>query len=323
MPNSRYKYNPESLSFDKIKLGLRAVLLRLLAYFVGSLLIALLYYILFAIFFDSPKEKALLREIDQLALQYRLIRGEMANLETIVGQLQETDDNLYRTIFEAEPIPATLREGGVGGVNRYKELEGYNSSNIVIETTKRLDKIRKKIYIQSKSFDELIVLAKKKEEMIGAIPAILPISNKDLTRTASGFGLRVHPIYKIIKFHAGMDFTAPTGTEVYATGNGVIEAVQSSKRGLGNHIIINHGYGYSTIYAHLDRFNVRRGQKVERGDVIGYVGNTGLSVAPHLHYEVKLNGTNVDPVNYYFNDLTAEEYERMIEIASKTGQSFD
>jgi murein DD-endopeptidase MepM/ murein hydrolase activator NlpD len=323
MPNSRYKFNPESLSFDKIKLGFRAVLMRSLAYLVASILIALIYYIIFAIFFDSPKEKALLREIEQLTLQYDLIQRDMSDLEKVIGQLQETDDNLYRTIFEAEPIPATLREGGVGGVNRYKELEGYNKSDIVIETTKRLDKIRKKIYIQSKSFDDLIVLANKKEEMLGAIPAILPISNKDLIRTASGYGPRVHPIYKIIKFHSGMDFTAPLGTEIYATGNGVIAYVNSSKRGLGNHIIINHGYGYSTIYAHLDSFNVRSGQKVERGDVIGFVGNTGLSVASHLHYEVKLNGRNVDPVNYYFNDLTPEEYERMIEIASKTGQSFD
>jgi murein DD-endopeptidase MepM/ murein hydrolase activator NlpD len=163
----------------------------------------------------------------------------------------------------------------------------------------------------------------RKEEMLRSIPAIMPISNKDLTRTASGFGLRIHPIYKIIKFHAGMDFTAPSGTDVYVTGDGTVAAVISSKRGLGNHIIINHGFGYSSVYAHLDRFNVRVGQKVRRGDVIGFVGSTGLSLAPHLHYEIKLNGINVDPVNYYFNDLTAEEYDRMIEIASKTGQSFD
>jgi murein DD-endopeptidase MepM/ murein hydrolase activator NlpD len=323
MQNSRYKFNPESLSFDRIRLGFRAVLLRSLAYFVASLMIALCYYVIFAIFFDSPKEKALLREIDQLTLQYDLIQRDMTDLEKVIGQLQETDDNLYRTIFEAEPIPVTLREGGVGGVNRYKELEGYNKSDVVIETTKKLDRIRKKIYIQSKSFDDLIVLAKSKEEMLGSIPAILPISNKDLTRTASGFGPRVHPIYKIIKLHAGMDFTAPSGTEIYATGNGTVAYVNSSKRGLGNHIIINHGYGYTSVYAHLDSFNVRTGQKVERGDVIAFVGNTGLSIAPHLHYEIKLNGLNVDPVNYYFNDLTPDEYERMIEIASKTGQSFD
>jgi murein DD-endopeptidase MepM/ murein hydrolase activator NlpD len=323
MPKSKYKFNPESLSFDKVKLGFRAVLLRGLAYLVGSLLIAIVYYMIFAMFFDSPKEKALLREIDQLTLQYELIHREMNDLDKVITHLQETDDNLYRTIFEAEPIPSTLREGGEGGVNRYKELEGYNNSTIVIETTKRLDKIRKQIYLQSKSFDELIDLAKRKEDMLRTIPAILPISNKDLKRTASGYGLRIHPIYKIIKFHAGMDFTAPTGTDIYATGDATVKAVVSAKRGLGNHVILDHGFGYESLYAHMDKANVRVGQKVKRGDIIGFVGNTGLSVAPHLHYEVKLNGKNVDPVNYYFNDLSPEEYEEMIEIASKTGQSFD
>jgi murein DD-endopeptidase MepM/ murein hydrolase activator NlpD len=247
----------------------------------------------------------------------------MNNIEKVIDQLQATDDNLYRTIFEAEPIPATLREGGVGGINRYKELEGFENSSIVIETTRRLDQLRKQIYLQSKSFDDLVSLAMRKEEMLRSIPAIMPISNKDLTRTASGYGLRIHPIYKIIKFHAGMDFTAPNGTDVYGSGDGTVASVISSKRGLGNHIIINHGYGYTSIYAHLDRFNVKAGQRVRRGDVIGFVGSTGMSLAPHLHYEIKLNGTNVDPVNYYFNDLTAAEYEKMIEIASKTGQSFD
>jgi len=323
MPKSHYRFNPESLSFDKIRLGIWAVLLRAFAYFVGSLIIAAVYYFIFASFVDSPKEKALLREIDQMTLQYDIIHREMDNIDKVIGQLQETDDNLYRTIFEAEPISQTLRDGGTGGINRYKGLEGYNNSNIVIETTKRLDNIRKKVYVQSKSFDDLIALAKRKEDMLGAIPAIIPISSRDLIHVASGFGLRIHPIYKIIKFHAGMDFTAPTGTDVYVTGNGVVSAVESSKRGLGNHIIINHGFGYQSIYAHLDRFNVRKGQKVSRGDIIGFVGSTGLSVAPHLHYEIKINGVNVDPVNYYFNDLTPAEYERMIEIASKTGQSFD
>jgi murein DD-endopeptidase MepM/ murein hydrolase activator NlpD len=211
----------------------------------------------------------------------------------------------------------------VGGINRYKELEGYNNSRVVIETTKKLDYLKKKIVVQSKSFDELFDLARKKEEMLQSIPAIMPLSNKDLTRTASGFGLRVHPIYKITKFHAGMDFTAPIGSDIYATGNGTVEAVTVSARGLGKHIIIDHGFGYVSVYAHLDNFNVRRGQKVSRGDIIGFVGNTGTSVAPHLHYEIKLNGRNVDPVNYYVNDLTAAEYEEMIEIVSKTGQSFD
>jgi murein DD-endopeptidase MepM/ murein hydrolase activator NlpD len=323
MANTRYRFNPESLSFDKIRHGFRAVLLSSLAYFIGSVIIAILYGLIFAMFIDSPKEKALKDEIKQLTIQYELINKDMENVEKILGDLEQTDDNLYRTIFEAEPIPASLRNGGLGGVNRYKELEGYDNSEIVVETSKRLDKIRKKMYVQSKSFDDLIVFAREKEEMLSCVPAILPISNKDLTRTASGWGLRIHPIYKIIKFHYGMDFTAPTGTDIYVTGDGVVESVLSSKRGYGNHIIVNHGYGYKTIYAHLNGFNVRQGQKVRRGDIIGFVGSTGLSLAPHLHYEVMLNGVNVDPSNFYFNDLSPEEYERMIEIASRSGQSFD
>jgi murein DD-endopeptidase MepM/ murein hydrolase activator NlpD len=323
MPRTKYKFNPDSLSFDKIRLGLGELLLRSLAYFTGSVIIAVIYWVIFAAFFDSPKEKALEREVQQLTIQYDLINREMGNVENVLDDLQKTDDNLYRTIFEAEPIPATLREGGVGGVNRYKSLEGYRNSNLVIETAIRLDKIRKKVYVQSKSFDDLIILTRNKEEMLRSVPAIIPISSKDLTRIASGFGLRIHPIYKIIKFHYGMDFTAPAGTDVYATGNGVVESVQISQRGLGKNIVIDHGYGYSSTYAHLSNFNVRVGQKVQRGDVIGYVGNTGTSIANHLHYEIKLNGVNVDPVNYYFEDLTPAEYERVIEIASKTGQSFD
>jgi murein DD-endopeptidase MepM/ murein hydrolase activator NlpD len=323
MAPTKYKFDPESLSFDKIRLGVRTVMMRALAYFIGSVIIAVIYSFVFGLFIDSPKEKALKREISSLTLQYDLMHKEMGSIEKVIDHLQETDDNLYRTIFGAEPVSATLRQGGTGGVNMFSQLEGYDNSGIVIETAARLDKIRRRIYIQSRSFDDLINLAREKEEMLRSIPAIMPISSKDLTRIASGFGLRIHPVYKITKFHEGMDFTAPLGTEIYASGDGTVESVNSNKRGMGNNIVIDHGFGYSSVYAHLDGFNVRVGQKVHRGDVIGFVGNTGLSVAPHLHYEIKLNGTNVDPVNYFFNDLTAAEYEKMIEIASKTGQSFD
>ena len=323
MTPTKYKFDPDSLSFDKIRLGIKALLLRILAYFIGSLIFALIYWIIFASFFDSPKEKALKREVEQMTIQYDLIHREMSNVENVLEDLQKTDDNLYRTIFEAEPIPSEQREGGIGGVNRYEALEGYNNSNLVIETASRLDKIRKKVYVQSKSYDELIKMAENKGDMLKSVPAIIPISNKDLTRTASGFGWRIHPYYKISKFHYGMDFTAPAGTDVYATGNGVVVDVSSSQRGLGKHITIDHGFGYTSTYAHLSNFNVRVGQRVQRGDIIGYVGSTGMSVANHLHYEIKLNGINVDPVNYYFEDLSSAEYEKMIEIASKTGQSFD
>jgi biotin carboxyl carrier protein len=323
MRRIKYKFNPDSLSYDRIRLGFKNILFRFLANFIGSIIIALGYWIIFAAFFDSPREKALEREIEQMTIQYDLIHREMANIEKVLDGLQKTDDNLYRTIFESEPIQTSLRDGGTGGVNRYESLEGYTNSRLVIETATRLDKIRKKVYVQAKSFDELIELAKSKEEMLKSVPAIIPVSNKDLTRTASGFGWRIHPIYKISKFHYGMDFTAPEGTEVYATGNGTVVLAQVSQRGLGKHVIIDHGFGYESIYGHLNNFTVRVGQKVQRGQVIGYVGNTGLSVANHLHYEVKLNGANVDPVNYYFEDLTSVEYEKMVEISAKTGQSFD
>jgi len=323
MAKPKYKFNPESLSFDKIRLGARDILMKSLAFIVGSLIIAVIYSLIFSMFFDSPKEKALKREIAQLTLQYDLVHREMSSLEKVITNLQETDDNLYRTIFGAEPVQATYRQGGAGGVNRFDDLGGFDNSRLIIETASRLDALRKKVYVQSKSFDDLIMLAEEKEDMLRSIPAIIPISTKDLTRIASGYGLRIHPVYKISKFHAGMDFTAPLGTVVYASGDGTVNEATQSKRGMGNCIIINHGFGYSSIYAHLDNFNVRPGQKVRRGDVIGYVGNTGMSVAPHLHYEIKLNGNNVDPVNYFFNDLTAAEYETMIEVASRTGQSFD
>lgn len=323
MPKTKYKFNHETLSFDRIRLGLRQTFLRLFGYFVASLFLAGIYGFIFAFIFDSPKEKALKREIAQLTLQYELMNREMENVEKVLTHLQETDDNLYRTIFESEPVPSSYREGGIGGVNRYEDLEGFSNSELVIETAKRLDGIRKKIYVQSQSFDELIAYAREKEEMLSSIPAIQPVSNHDLKRTASGFGYRIHPIYKISKFHAGMDFTAPTGTDVYATGNGVVREVKSARRELGNHVIIDHGFGYQTVYAHLDRFNVREGQKVKRGDIIGFVGSTGLSTAPHLHYEVHVNGNAVNPALYYFNDLTPEEYERMLEISGKSGQTFD
>lgn len=302
---------------------MKELALKIFAYFIGSVFLAIIYSVIFSSAFDTPREKALKREIGQLSLQYEIMNREMGNVEKVLDNLQTTDDNLYRTIFAAEPIPSSIRAGGTGGVKRYEELNGFTNSQLIVETAHRLDRIRKKIGVQSKSYDELILLAKKKEAMLRCMPAIQPISNKDLKRTASGFGMRIHPIYKIPKFHAGMDFTAPTGTSVYATGDGVVEELTSDRRELGNHIVLDHGFGYETVYAHLDGFNVKRGQKVKRGDVIGFVGSTGLSIAPHLHYEVKLNGQNVDPALYYFSDLTADEYDRMIELSTKTGQTFD
>lgn len=323
MARSKYKFNPESLEYSKVKKTFKQKVLHILAYISMFFLIAGSGYILFSFIIDSPKEKGLKRQIDEMTLTLELFNKHLDNLEIVLDEMQERDDNIYRTIFEAEPLNYSVREAGFGGSNLYRELESLENSEIVVETAKRLDILLRKTYIQSDSYDNLVEMALNKEKMLAAIPAIQPVSNKDLTRTASGWGYRIHPIYKIRKFHYGIDFTAPTGTEIYATGDGTVEQVESSSRGYGNTIVINHGYGYKTRYAHMNGFNVKKGQKVKRGDVIGFVGNTGLSTAPHLHYEVLRSNQRVNPINYFFNDLTAEEYDRMIELSLRPGQSFD
>jgi septal ring factor EnvC (AmiA/AmiB activator) len=323
MAKHSYKFNPESLSYVKVRRSTRQKIFNIFVYFLASVVLTIIYSVIFYSFFDSPKEKGLRRQISELKLNYEIIQQDCKKMEAALADLQERDDNIYRTIFETEPVHSSIREAGFGGSNRYEDLEGMENSEIVINVKQELDKIMKKIYIQSKSYDDVIKLAKSKEEMLSSIPAIQPISNKDLTRAASGWGYRIHPIYKIRKFHEGMDFTAPTGTDIYATGDGVIAEIEHSFRGYGNKIVIDHGYGYKTLYGHMESFNVVVGQKVKRGDVIGKVGNTGLSTAPHLHYEVSINGEKVNPINYYFNDLSAEEYEQMIEISVKSGQTFD
>jgi len=322
MAKSKYRFNPESLSYDKIRITFKRRFLIFLSYLSIVFLFAVILNVLYLSIFDTPSEKRLIRENDQLLLQYELLNSRLDDLQSVLGDMEKRDDNIYRAIFNAEPIPKSVRDAGFGGVNRYEMLEGYDNAQIVINSTQRLDRLTKEVYVQSKSYDEIIEMARRREEQLVCLPAIQPISNEDLTRTASGWGYRIHPIYKIRKFHYGMDFTAPTGTEVYATADGVVSMVEQSRRGYGNKIVIDHGFGYETLYGHLNGFNVRKGQKVKRGDHIGFVGNTGLSTAPHLHYEVHLNGNKVNPINYYFNDLTAEEWDRMIQLSEKAG-SFD
>jgi murein DD-endopeptidase MepM/ murein hydrolase activator NlpD len=323
MPKIKYHFNPESLSYDKIKSSFKQKFVRFFTLFSSTLIVAIIYYLIFSHFFDSPKEKALIRENSKLKFEYLIMNKRFDDVAKVLEDMQQRDDNLYRTIFEAEPIPKSIREAGFGGVNRYKNLEGFSSSKVIIETAIRLDKLTKQVYIQSKSYDELVDKVKKKETMLACIPAIQPISNKKLLHAASGFGWRIHPIYKIRKFHEGMDFSAPVGTEIYATGDGVVTEVSFSFTGYGNKVVIDHGYGYETVYGHMSGFKVKQGQRVKRGDVIGFVGSTGLSTAPHVHYEVHHSGAVLNPINFYFSDLTPEEYSQMIEISSKTGQTFD
>ena len=274
-------------------------------------------------FFDSPKEKMLKRELDKLKLQYELMDKSLNQISAVLENIKDRDDNIYRVIFEAEPIPNSIRKAGIGGVNRYKDLEGYDNSEILLSTVKKVDQISKQLYIQSKSFDEVIEMAQRKSDMMASIPAIQPVKNKELKRIASGYGRRIDPYYKKLKFHYGVDFSAPKGTPIYATGDGRVAKTKRSRRGFGNHIVIDHGYGYESLYAHMTKYTVRKGQKVKRGDVIGYVGSTGKSTAPHLHYEVHKDGKKINPAYYFHNDLSPEEFDRMLELSSQENQSFD
>ena len=323
MAKIKYYYDTKTLSYKRIELNTFDKFKRTLSFLSASAVIGLIMVIVFFQFFDSPKEKRLKSEIENLVVQYDILSKKMTQIDLVLDDIQQRDDNIYRVIFEADPIPSSIRKAGFGGVNRYKDIRNFSNSELVIEVTKKADKLSKQLYIQSKSFDEVIDLAKNKADMLVSIPAIQPIANKDLGRVASGYGYRIHPIYKTRKLHTGMDFTAPQGTPIYATGDGKIAKVRRSRRGYGNHVIIDHGYGYQTLYAHMKKYIVYRGQKVKRGEIIGYVGSTGTSVAPHLHYEVMKNKRKINPVNYYYNDLSPEEYDKMLEISSQNNQSFD
>lgn len=323
MVKAKYKFNAETLSYVKVEHNFKAKLSRLSIFFAASLVMSVIITIVFLQFYETPKTKTLKRENQRLATQYELMFKNLEDVEKVLTDLQERDDNLYRVIFEADPIPSSIRKAGFGGINKYAQLESLDNSELVIKTARKLDIISKQAYVQSKSYDELVKLAMDKEKMLASIPAVMPVSNKDLKRTASGWGFRIDPVYKIRRFHYGMDFSAPIGTEIYAAGDGVVKKVETSRTGYGRWVVIDHGFGYETLYGHMSKFNVKAGDKVKRGSVIGYVGNAGKSTGPHLHYEVHKNGKPVNPQFYYFKDLSPEEYDRMVALSSNTGQSMD
>ena len=323
MAKIKYYYDTKTLSYKPIKLNSGEKIKGYFIFFLSSVLLSFFILLIFYQFFDSPKEKKLKLEIQNLTSQYEVIDKNMKQVEIVLDEIQDRDDNIYRVIFEANPIPTSIRKQGFGGVNRYEKLLGLSNSELMINTSKKIDQLTKQLYLQSKSFDEVIDLAKNKSNMLASIPAIQPVANKDLKRMASGYGYRIHPIYKTRKMHYGMDFSAKTGTEIYSTGDGVVSKVKRSKRGYGNYVKINHGFGYETLYAHMSKYIVKKGQKVKRGEVIGYVGNSGISTAPHLHYEVRKDNKKINPVNFYYNDLSPEEYEKMLEISLQSNQSLD
>jgi len=325
MSKVKYYYDHDTLSYREIKVTnknrISGVLLFLLASFffgITSLLILLNSDII-----NTPSEVAQKRSLENFNLQFDILNKKLGQLEKVIANIENRDNNLYRVYFEASPIPEEQRRAGFGGINRYKDLEGYDNSDLIINTTKRLDILTKQTVVQSRSLEEIESLAKNKASLIEAIPTIQPIKNKDLTRVASGYGYRIDPFTKIRRFHYGMDFTAKRGTPIYATGNGIVKRADNRSSGYGKHIRIDHGFGYVSLYAHLSKYKVRRGQKVKRGDIIGYVGNSGRSVGPHLHYEILKDNKKINPLNFYYGNLSAQEYEALLTQSNQENQSMD
>jgi murein DD-endopeptidase MepM/ murein hydrolase activator NlpD len=325
MSKVKYYYDQETLSYRPIKVTSKnrisnIVLFVLASFFFG---VTCLLILLNSDVINTPSEIVQKRTLKNYELQFDILNKKLSQLEAVVANVEERDNNLYRVYFEASPIPEAQRRAGFGGVNRYKDLEGYDNSDLIINTTKRLDILTKQTVVQSRSLDEIERLAANKAALIEAIPTIQPVKNKDLTRIASGFGYRNDPFTKTRKMHYGMDFTAKRGTPVYATGNGIVKRADSRSSGFGKHIRIDHGFGYVSLYAHLSQYNVRRGQKVKRGDIIGYVGNTGRSAGPHLHYEIIKDNKKIDPLNFYYGNLSPEEFEALLTQSKQENQSLD
>jgi len=325
MSKVKYYYDSDTLSYKKIerKKGRRIgfALLGVLASFLAGFILLLIYLNIPQI--ETPKEKALARELENMQLQYGLLNKKMDQVQRVLADIEDRDNNIYRLYFEANPIPEEQRMAGFGGINRYKDLEGFNNSKLIIETSKRLDMLTKRIVVQSRSLDEIAALAEDKAKLLASIPAIMPVRNEDLKRMASGYGWRTDPFTKVRKFHYGMDFSALKGTPVYATGDGVVVRADNRSSGYGNHIRIDHGYGYVSLYAHLYKYNVKKGQRVQRGDLIGFVGSSGRSQGPHVHYEIFKDDEKINPLNFYYGHLSPVEFDEIVEQAEQENQSLD
>ena len=320
----KFIYNTQTLSYEKIVVTWQQRLLQFIEYAVAVCIVAVVLVLLHNKFFPTAKETALEQQIDQMELQYGQLVGEMDSYSKIMDNYRQRENNVYRMVFEMEPIDEYVWEAGVGGSDKYEKFKNFRSKDIMTEATAKVDKLGRQLAMQSQSLDEIRDMAADKEEMLNSIPSIRPIGKLSRRiKLYSGYGMRIHPIHKIKKMHYGIDFTAPKGTPIYATGNGRIHKVTKSRSGYGNRVMIDHGYGYKTLYAHMKDINVKKGQKVKKGDVIGTVGNTGSSTAPHLHYEVMHKKKKINPIHFCLDGLTPEEYNEMLEMASVVNQSFD
>lgn len=323
MAKIKYYYDTETCKYERVKTKTSDIVLNALGIICLIIIAAAGLLLIQIAYFPQPQEVLLQNQIAEQRFELNKLDREITQLNEILAGMENRDDNIYRVVLGAEPIDASIREAGVGGSERYADIRDKDlvDTDMIVELNEKVDKLRRKVYIELKSQDELVKLAENKEKLYASIPAIQPVSNKQLIALASGFGLRTHPIYKVRKMHAGIDFAASIGTPIYATADGKVVNVDVKFSGYGKLVEIDHGFGYKTRYAHMHDFAVREGQKVRRGDLIGYVGNTGVSTAPHLHYEVLINGTQVDPVHYFYNDLSPLEYEKILELASIENQS--
>ncbi len=325
MAKVKYYYDSENLAYRKIITKTRKKIGVVLLFLVASALFGFLGFIILlnTPYFETPKNRKQAREIENLKLRYAILNKKMEEVEDVIKFIEDRDNNLYRVYFNTSPIPEEERKSGFKEADRYKDLEGYDNSQLVTNTTKRIDVLRKELAVQSKSLDEILKLAKAKDKLLSAIPAIQPVRNENLKRMVSGFGYRTDPFTKTRKMHEGMDFTSKTGTPIYATGDGVVARADNTVSGYGNHIVIRHGFGYETLYAHLSKYKCKAGQRVKRGDIIGLVGSTGRSEGPHLHYEVHKNGKVVNPLNFYYGNISAVEYVAIAKLANQENQSLD
>ena len=323
MKKHHIRFNKSQLRTEAIPFTARDYVLWLLKRCVMVVGIAVGAVMVFDQYFESPKVRRQQQQIDFLEGQTAMMEDKVAGMTGALAELTERDESIYRNIFGAEPYPEHLRNPGIGGADRYRELRGLEQSEQVIVLREQIAELERRMLAQGESFNQLMDLTENREELLKSIPAIQPVRNSDLKRMASGSGYRIHPIYKVRKMHWGMDFSAPTGTEIFATGDGEVVEVKKKYNGYGHHVRIRHGFGHETLYAHMSKILVRRGQRVERGEVIGLVGSTGTSVAPHLHYEVFKEGKRVNPAHYYFNDLSPEQYEQLLDASENANQSFD
>lgn len=323
MKKIKYYYNTHTLRYEKLITPLRVKLLRVFAFLATAFVTsAIISYFAFQ-FVGSPGEKLLRAENERLKFRYQDLNKQVQNLQQTMQELEKRDNAVYRSIFEANPIPDSARIAAIERQEEIAKVESMEGYELVGSIQSSIKLLTNRISVQKTSYNELENLVRNKEKLLAATPAIQPVSNKDLSRVASGYGYRIDPIYKTVKMHAGLDFTAPQGTPIYATANGRVKVATRSDVGYGNHVVIDHGYGYETLYAHMVRLKVSRGQQVTRGEVIGYVGSTGKSTGPHCHYEVHKNGQRLNPVYFFYNDLTPQQFDELLKRAKASNQSFD